>query len=486
MRKPAFPPDGDTIAAVSTPFGVGGIGIVRISGNDAEKVVRRLFVPHRPKTSLPSHRLCYGTIRNPRDQTLVDEVLVAVMRAPGTYTREDVAEIQCHGGAVPVRRILELVLAEGVRLAEPGEFTRRAFFNGRIDLVQAEAVLDTVQAKSDTALRFAQRQLDGTFSREIRAIHARVRDLLVQVEAGLDFPEEDLPEPESSRLRAEISGLTEAVQELLDTSRAGHWVRDGVTVVIGGKPNVGKSTLLNALAGRERAIVSATPGTTRDFLEETLLIGGIPVRLVDTAGICESDEEVETRGVALARGQIRAADLVLWVLDASRLEREPFPEDFGSRPADRGPGTPEAPADESLQGVPADRIILVFNKVDLLVSPERGVRTPALPGLPGVPVCALEGLGLEALRETILARLVTDKMDLDSRVVVTNVRHRLVLEDCLAALRRAAEPFGFAELPADLLAQDLRQALRALGEILGETTPEEILRRIFDSFCVGK
>ena len=466
MRNPAVPPDGDTIAAVSTPFGVGGIGIVRMSGKDAEKVLRRLFVPKRPRTFFPSHRLCYGTIRNPQDATLVDEALVAVMRAPRTYTREDMVEIQCHGGAVPVRRVLELVLVEGVRLAGPGEFTRRAFLNGRIDLAQAEAVLDTVAAKSETALRLAQRQLAGCTSRAIEAIRERVRNLLVEVEAWLDFPEEDLPDPEWSRWRGDIAGQAEAARRLLETYRDAHWLRDGVTVVIGGKPNAGKSTLLNVLVGRERAIVSATPGTTRDFLEEALLIGGIPVRLVDTAGIHESLEEVEAQGVARARGQIRAADLVLWVVDVS------------------GPGEEWAPG--TLEGVPEERTILVLNKIDLVAGPELDRSAPGLPALPQVRVSARHGRGIEELRGAILSRLSTDQMDLDSRVVITNLRHRQVLDRCLEALRRAEGQFEFAAPPGDLLAQDLRQALRALGEVLGETTPEEILQRIFESFCVGK
>ncbi len=466
MRVPALPLEGDTIVAVSTPYGVGGIGIVRISGPDAERTAARIFQPKMPPEQFSSHRFTYGHVYDPRDDSIVDEALMVVMRAPNTYTREDVAEIHCHGGVLPVRRVLDLIVAEGVRLAEPGEFTRRAFMNGRIDLVQAEAVADIVEAKSATALRFAQRQLDGNLSNEIRTVEEALKGLLMEVEAWLDFPEEDLPDPDFVRMLGRTEEMMRTVRELAETYAEAHLYRDGVSMVIGGRPNVGKSTLLNVLVGKERAIVSPTPGTTRDYLEEPIVLSGIPVRMIDTAGIRENAEEIEAQGVALARRQIDTADLLLYVVDATRLE---------SDPQDRTPDF-----------LPPGRTLIVINKVDLVPEPalEEGMRS--FPSLPCVAVSALYRTGIERLQKEILKQLTGDKLDLDSRAVITNVRHRNALERCFEALERASGQISACPLLGDLLAADLRHALRALGEILGETTPEEILRGIFDNFCIGK
>jgi len=467
MKGPTFPREGDTVAAISTPYGAGGIGIVRMSGPRAERVARSIFLPRHPRKSVPSHRLLYGHIRDPRDGSLVDEVLLAWMCAPHTYTREDMVEIQCHGGPVPVQRILEICLSQGARLAGPGEFTRRAFLNGRIDLLQAEAVADTVDARTATALRFAQRQLDGHLSREIRSSGLAVRSLLVEVEAWLDFPDEDLPEPDFFRIRDEVDRWVGRLRALAETYREGRLYRDGVTLVIGGLPNVGKSTLMNLLAGRNRAIVSPEPGTTRDFLEETLAWEGIPVRLIDTAGLRDAGDDVEAQGVAHARNQIRDADLFLFVLDASRLD-EVDPVWVG-------------------QTVLKDRTLLVFNKMDL--ADEEAVDRVASewPAVPSVRISALHGQGLDRFRETVVGRLTGESMGLDSRAVVTNLRHWQALETCAAALSRAREQMTDpGRLAGDLLAADLRLALRALGDLLGETTPGEILESIFERFCVGK
>ncbi len=467
MKVPALPLDGDTIVAVSTPFGVGGIGIVRISGPAAEKTAAQLFHPKTPSERFTSHQFYYGHICDPRDNSVVDEALMVLMRAPKTYTREDIVEIHCHGGALPVRRILELVVSRGVRPAEPGEFTRRAFMNGRIDLVQAEAVADIVEAKSATALRFAQRQLDGGLSKEIRGVRETLKDLLMEMEAWLDFPEEDLPDPDFDRIRGRIEEMIGAVRELSATYAEAHLYRDGVSLVIGGRPNVGKSTLLNVLVGKERAIVSPLPGTTRDYLEESVVLAGIPVRMIDTAGLREDAGEIEARGVAFARRQIETADFLLYVVDATRLESERW-----GRVADFAP---------------AGRTLVVINKIDLVPAAALESGMGSLPpGVPRVAVSALYRTGIENLGEEIERQLTGDKLDLDSRAVITNVRHRQALERCLDALERAAGQASARPVPGDLLAADLRHALRALGEILGETTPEEILRGIFDTFCIGK
>jgi tRNA modification GTPase len=467
MRGPTLPLDADTIVAVSTPFGVGGIGIVRISGPDAERIARRLFEPKSPSERLPSHRLAYGHVCDPRAGSVVDEALVVIMRAPRTYTRQDVAEIHCHGGAVAVRRVLELVVAEGARPAEPGEFTRRAFLNGRIDLVQAEAVADIVEAKSEAALRFAQRQLQGGLSEKIRAVRDLLKDVLIETEAWLDFPEEDLPEPDLVRMRMRIEEGRRALGELADSYAQAHLYRDGVSLVIGGRPNVGKSTLLNVLVGRERAIVSPVPGTTRDYLEEAVDLDGMPVRMIDTAGLREQPEEIEARGIAFARSRMETADLLLYVADATQLDSEPW---------DRVAGL-----------APAGRTLLVLNKIDL-VGQAAGLeeRAGSIASLPCVAVSALNRTGIERLKEEIRNQLLGGRIDLDFRAVITNLRHRKALERCLEALEGALRELSGPSPMGDLLAADLRHGLRALGEILGQTTPEEILRGIFDRFCVGK
>lgn len=466
MRVPFPPLEGDTIAAVSTPYGVGGIGIVRISGPGSERIARSLFRPKKPRDRFRSHTLHYGHILPPGAEAPIDEVLLAWMRAPNTYTREDMVEIHCHGGPLAVRRILESVLDQGARLAGPGEFTRRAFLNGRIDLAQAEAVLDVIEAKSRSALRFAQSQLSGRLSSQVRNLQEGIRSLLAEIEAWLDFPEDDVPCPAFDEVRIRIGAWLASIEDLLSTYEEAHLYRDGVTVVICGAPNVGKSTLLNALLGRDRAIVSPLPGTTRDYLEEDLLIGGIPVRLVDTAGLREPAEAVEALGVDLARQKIEEADLVLHVLDASA--------------PDAG-GLCNAAVLKETQGK-----LLVLNKADL-VEPEtvRGL-IERLGPTPCVAVSALYGEGMDRLRETMAERLVSRNIDLDCRVVVTNLRHRNALEACRRHLADAQEVAARAAPAGDLLASDLRMALGALAELMGETTPVDILDKIFSSFCIGK
>jgi len=467
MNGPALPLDRDTVAAISTPFGAGGIGIVRLSGADASRVARRVFFPRRPRETLDSHRLLYGHIRDPRDGSLVDEVLLTWMRAPHTYTREDMVEIHCHGGPVPVQRVLEICLAEGARLAEPGEFTRRAFLNGRIDLIQAEAVVDTVEARTAAALRLAQSQLDGSLSREIRAASEAVKMLLAEVEAWLDFPEEDLPSPDFHRMRAEVERLAAGLRGLAETFREGRVYRDGVTLVIGGLPNVGKSTLMNALAGRDRSIVSPQPGTTRDVLEASLAWDGIPVCLMDTAGLREVEDDAEAQGVARARAQIRNADLFLCVVDAAHLDAET--------------------CDRVSRTVLPERTLLVLNKMDLADPSEVDRASAGLPDVPAVRISALHGTGLDRLRAAIKARLPGASPGPGSRAVVTSLRHWQALEACVTSLDRALEQMNTpGDLAGDLLAADLRRALRALGDLAGETTPEEILDTIFSRFCVGK
>jgi len=332
--------------------------------------------------------------------------------------------------------------------------------------VQAEAVVDIVEARSETALRFAEKQLDGNLSQQILDIKNVLRDLLVLIEAWLDFPEEDMPEPEFEGIRERLEENINKIQSLISTYQDGHLYRDGVNLVIGGRPNVGKSTLLNALVGRERAIVSPEPGTTRDYLEESLLIGGIPIRLIDTAGLREQADKIEAQGVALARRQIETADMVLYVVDSSQADDESA-----------------ASIGATLEGCPG---LIVLNKIDLVESDVLSGWAQGFSNMPVVAVSALYGKGIDQLREAVLGQLISEDIDLDSRAVVTNLRHRLALEKSLDAMKRAREQLRLSPLMGDLLAADLRLAAGAIGEIIGETTSDEILNIIFDSFCIGK
>jgi len=459
--------DWDTIAAVSTPYGIGGIGIVRISGAQAEEVARILFHPKRPVAHFTSHRLYYGHILHPVERTIVDEVLMVIMRAPYTYTREDVVEIHCHGGYIPVKKILDLVLAQGVRLSQPGEFTQRAFLNGRIDLTQAEAVVDLIEAKTHTAFRFAQRQLDGALYQEIRGAQEILKELMVEIEARLDFPDEELADLDLTEVLSQLERCSRDIGHLVSTYEEGHLYRDGVTIVIGGRPNVGKSTLMNVLLGQDRVLVSPTPGTTRDFIEEEISIGGIPVRLVDTAGLREAGEEVEALGVETARRRIAGADLSLLLLDAAAIDTEPV--------------------DELLTNFPdTDRLLLVINKRDLVPCEILDQRMAMVPPLPHVRISALYGQGITELKEKILSLILKGRIDLDSRAVITNARHYSALEKCLNALEQATTQLSNEQPVLELVAADLKGALGSLGQVVGDTTSQEILDRIFVRFCIGK
>jgi tRNA modification GTPase len=459
--------EGDTIAAISTPYGIGGIGIVRISGAHAERVAWNLFQPKRPLKHFTSHRLYYGHIVDPLKGTIIDEVLLTVMRAPHSYTREDVVEIQCHGGYISVQRILELVLTHEVRLAQPGEFTQRAFVNGRIDLTQAEAVVDVIEAKTQAAYRFAQRQMAGVLYQEIKRIQETLKDLLVEIEASLDFPEEDLQDLDLNAILNQLEQCLRDTRPLEATYKEGHLYRDGVTIVIGGRPNVGKSTLMNVLLGQDRVLVSPTPGTTRDFIEGQCSLGGIPVRLVDTAGLREVEEELESLGVETARKQIAGADLFLLLLDAATMETESLKELLTLFPD-------------------SERTVLVINKMDLVDSDILDRQGALLRPLSPVNISALYRQGIEALKEKILSLLIKDHTDLDSRAVITNARHHSAVKECINALEQARAQLNEEEPVPELLAADLRAALRSMGEIVGETTTQEILDSIFATFCIGK
>ena len=456
----------DTIAAISTPIGEGGIGMVRMSGSEALTILKKIFARgkcvHLPLATchLQPYHLHYGHIIDPESSEVVDEVLVSYMPAPRTYTREDVVEINCHGGIVPLRHILELCLRGGARLAGPGEFTLRAFLNGRIDLAQAEAVLDIVRAKTEASLRVAVDQLDGHLSGEARRIRGQLVDALAHLEASIDFPEDEIPERDIASDLGEARGLLEG---LLAHADRGIVYRQGIRTAIVGKPSVGKSSLLNALLRTSRAIVTPIPGTTRDTLEETLNLRGIPLVLVDTAGIvAETEDVVERLSIERSRRALAQADLALLVVDGS----EPLSE-----------------ADREIARLVGDKTaILVINKIDL---PQALASDAPLPEAPRVSISALTGQGLEGLEQAIVETVFSGRVLASDALLVSNPRHKDALQRALDHLMTAQEAHR-RDMPADFIAIDLTAAISALGEITGETVSEDLLEAIFSNFCVGK
>lgn len=452
----------DTIASISTPIGDGAIGIVRMSGPESVPIVRGLF--RGPLNGdFKSHRFYYGSIVDPADGQIVDEVLTVAMLAPRSYTREDVVEIHCHGGALTVRRIYALLLAFGARPAGPGEFTRRAFLNGRIDLTQAEAVLDIIQSRTDSALALAQHQREGFLSSRIALLRESLIYSLAMLEAFIDFPEDELDHPIEEDIRLRIEAVVSELTALRDGFRDGKLLRDGVTVMIAGYPNVGKSSLLNALLKERRAIVTSVPGTTRDIIEDYLNIKGLPVRILDTAGIRDTDDPVESEGVKLVRERIPLADLILFVIDSSR---------------------PLMDADRSLFLLLKDRpLILLLNKADLGVA----VSLPAeMSSYSSVSISTVTGEGIEELRSRIHDAFISSYAH-DSReyIAVTNVRHHDLIVKALQSLKSFSEIFH-PVTPLEILSVLLREALDALGEVTGETATDDILDIIFERFCIGK
>ncbi len=450
-----------TIVAPATPPGEGGIGIVRLSGSDSETLLRRFFLPSRRVETLVSHRLYHGRLVR-EDGILVDEVMAVLMRKPHSYTKEDVVEIHCHGGALVQRRILQLFLDGGARLAHPGEFTLRAFMNGRIDLASAEAVIDVIRSRSEAGCNIALGQLEGHLSRRVHEFRDVLIDLLAEVEAGIDFPEEDLDISQREELLERGREIVDQMEALLATFESGRVLKEGLAILIFGKPNVGKSSLMNSLLGEARTIVTDIPGTTRDVIEENMVLNGIPLRLVDTAGVRETSDPIESEGVRRARGKVAAADLVLLVVD-------------GSQPLDDDDHL-------ALEFCRDGRLLLVVNKSDL------GTKSlsPAFSALAAVEVSALSGDGLGELKERICSLFLEGGgTECRPSVVLSDIRHWEAVSRARAALDRFLDGVAGGQAP-EFIALEIRDALEALGEITGETTPGEVLDRIFSRFCIGK
>ncbi len=456
-----------TIAAISTPPGSGGIGIIRISGGEALAHLQIIFQPLGADCPFASHRLYYGHIVHPQSRKILDEVLAVFMAAPNTYTREDVVEIHCHGNYLALQSILELLLSLGVRLADPGEFTKLAFLNGRIDLTQAEAVIDILSARTRKGMDMALDQLGGSLYHRVDLIRASLVRMRAIVEVAIDFPDEDVEIVNYPQLLQQLAEeILSPVERLLAQADEGKIFREGISVVIVGLPNVGKSSLLNTLLQEERALVTAIPGTTRDTIEEYLDINGVPVRIVDTAGFRQDADEVEALGLERARKQIDQADLVLFMLDAARGVEEEDVQLFAT--------------------VKHKPLLLLANKVDI-AEPQGSVEEFASRNdtLPYVQISAKQQQNIDVLKDAIFDTVVGGKEQWQEEGCAPNIRHKDSLQRALEAALRLEEGLQMS-ITSDLLAIDLQECLDQLNAIVGVTTTEDVLDVIFEQFCLGK
>ncbi len=455
----------ETIAAISTAPGEAGIGIVRISGSKAIDILDALFKPKRRESirEYGQRKLVYGFISDGKER--IDEVLAVYMKGPGTYTAEDVAEIDCHGGLVPSRKILEMALKKGARVAERGEFTKRAFLNGRLDLAQAEAVMDLIGAKTDKSYEIALDQLEGGLSKRVREIRNKLLAMLAQIEVGIDYPEEDIEDITYDEILAFEEAAEKDVRELLRTAETGKIMREGLQTVIIGKPNVGKSSLLNAMLQEARAIVTNIPGTTRDIIEEHLNIRGIPLKIVDTAGIRETEDMIEKMGVQRSKAYFNKADLIILVLDAGEALRE---EDL-----------------EIMEYVKGRKAIVLINKTDLDVKIDEEEIKKLLGDKAVIRASVLNGSGLDELEDKIVEMVYSGEIFQRGDTLVTSVRQKNALERALASI---VDAIGVTreKMPYDFIEIDIKNAYAYLGEIIGETVGDDIIDKVFSEFCLGK
>lgn len=452
----------DTIAAISTPKGEGGIAIIRISGDKSFEILDKIFVKKNPNADLGFYKLNYGFIKD--GEKTVDEVMAVRLKAPKSYTCEDIVEINCHGGTLVSEKVLELVLRNGARHAESGEFTKRAFMNGRIDLSQAEAVMDIIQGKTEKSVSLSLDQLRGDLRDKVNQFKKALLDITAHVNVVLDYPEEGIDDPLPAELRNNLEKVYEEANRLIDSYDTGKKIKEGIKTVIVGKPNVGKSTLLNALLHEERAIVTHVAGTTRDVIEEIINIKGVPLVLVDTAGIRKTDDIVENIGVEKSKQFIGKADLVLLVLDASKeLENEDI---------------------EVINQIKENKkkVIVLLNKIDL--NKKINLVGHNLENI--VEISAKDNIGIEDMQEKIYSYIVEEDVENSSeKLIITNIRHKTALEKTKDAIKNIFETIDMG-LPMDLISVDLKEALDSLSEITGEISSEDILDHVFGNFCVGK
>lgn len=455
----------DTIAAISTPPGEGAISIVRMSGEEAVSIAQKVF-SGKDLTQAKSHTINYGHIVDPKTHEEIDEVMVSLMLAPNTFTREDVVEINCHGGIVATNRILQLLLVNGARLAEPGEFTKRAFLHGRIDLTQAESVMDLIRAKTDRSMKIALNQLDGNLSHLIDSLRKDILDVLAQVEVNIDYPEyDDVEEMTTKLLREKAIEIKQRIEQLLKTASQGKIMREGLATALVGRPNVGKSSLLNHLLHEDKAIVTDVAGTTRDVIEEYVNVSGVPLKLIDTAGIRETDDKVEKIGVERSKKAIEQSDLVLLVLNAAEsLTKEDL---------------------ELIRLTNDKKRIIILNKTDLEEKLDRKELAKISENAPVYATSILKNEGVEALEEAISKLFFNGIENSQSTVMVTNARHIALLKKAQNSLDSVLEGIS-SGMPVDLVQIDMTEAWNLLGEITGESYEDELLDQLFSQFCLGK
>ena len=456
----------DTIAALVTAVGESSVGIIRISGLQAVNVAKKIYRGSSDLQRAQSHTIHYGYVYDWRQQKKIDEALFLLMRGPRRFTGEDVEEVQCHGGMVVLKQVLQLILLSGARLAEAGEYSKRAFLNGRLDLAQAESIMDIVQAKTERGVDLALSQLQGTLSVMVKALRADLLELIAFIQADIDYPDDDIERLTAQQFAERVSALQGQVEAVLQNAQKGKMIRDGLRVVIAGKPNVGKSSLLNALLGQERAIVTDIPGTTRDVIEEYINLNGIPLKIVDTAGIRKTDNIVEQIGVDKAQQFVRSADLVLYVIDGVQgltEQDQQLMADLQNRP-----------------------VIYLLNKSDLGISDAvRQQVSDAIGREPMLEISAQEKNGLEQLEQKINDLFFAGTLEVSNQILVTNVRHIQILEESLSHLAGFLNGLELG-LSVDFLVIDLQNAWEKLGKITGETVEDNLLDQIFSKFCLGK
>lgn len=458
----------DTIAAISTPYGTGAIAIVRMSGPMSFGIASKIFRGGKHFESLPDHKAAYGKITDPETGETVDEVMVLKLTAPNTFTTEDIVEINCHGGLVVQRRILELLLKMGARPAEAGEFTKRAFLNGRIDLSQAEAVIDLINSKTGLGSRTAVKQLEGKLSQLLNEVRNRLIELLARIEVTVDYPEHDLEDATGETVSFEINDIQVLLNKLLKQFDRGRILREGISAVIVGRPNVGKSSLMNYLTGKEKALVTDIPGTTRDVIDEYISIKGIPVRIVDTAGIRDTADTIEKLGVAKTLSEIEGADLIILMLEAEVK--------------------PNADEIKLINDLSGRRHIIVINKIDNAVDSGRAgsaIMSMIPEGRTVVETSLTKDKGIDILEEKIVDMFMAGGLENDPDILLTSLRHKLLVEKAKTSLDRALEAHNEG-MPLDIMTMDIRDAAQFIGEITGESVSESVIEEIFSRFCIGK
>ena len=455
----------DTIAAIATAPGEGGIGVVRISGEKSRAILEQIFSREKNEYDIIPRMMHYGFVRDNFSGELIDEVMAVYFKEPYSYTAEDVVEIQCHGSMVSLRKILSLVLKNGARIAESGEFTKRAFLNGRLDLSQAEAVIDLIRAKSDKSFYVALHQLEGNFSKEIRHIRAELMNSLVNITVNIDYPDEDIEQLTFENLVSDLTSVRVKIEKMLQTSDTGRIMSEGLKISIIGKPNVGKSSLMNALLKETRAIVTSVPGTTRDTIEEMLTIRGIPVKLTDTAGIRETEDLIEKIGIEKSKEAFNNADLIIFMADRSRALDE---EDFSI-----------------LNHIRDKKAVVILNKTDLPSAFDSVELEKHLPEACIIEASVANGDGIEELENVVENMVYGGEVKQSDSMMVTNVRHKNLLEEADTSLGDAIE-MAKACQPLELLEIDASRAYECLGAIIGEAVEEDIINEVFARFCLGK